>query len=206
MRSRILTLSLVAVAVALLIIATILALTGAPAATKSSAPRPSSDFLHGDLTVSRDLTHEHASRSRAYRDHVVAVKAAKKAARLAKEKAIRLAAARAAQAKAARAAAAVKKQAPVRRSTGGAPAVTSGSVWDRLAMCESGGRWAYNGSSGYDGGLQFSPGTWTAYKLSGYPAYAWQASREQQIAVAERVLASQGWGAWPACSSKLGLR
>lgn len=87
-----------------------------------------------------------------------------------------------------------------------APAQPSGSVWDRLAQCESGGNWAYNGSSGYDGGLQFHPNTWNAYKPSGYPAYAYQASREQQIAVAERVLASQGWDAWPACSRKLGLR
>lgn len=82
----------------------------------------------------------------------------------------------------------------------------TGSVWDRLAQCESGGRWGYNGPSGYDGGLQFSPSTWRAYGGSQYAAYAWQASRLQQIAVAERVQAGQGWGAWPACSRKLGLR
>ena len=82
----------------------------------------------------------------------------------------------------------------------------SGSVWDRLAQCESGGRWDYNGGSGYDGGLQFLPRTWTAYKPSGYPAYAWQASREQQIAVAVKVQSDQGWGAWPACTRKLGIR
>jgi hypothetical protein len=79
------------------------------------------------------------------------------------------------------------------------------SVWDRLAQCESGGNWSYDGPSGFDGGLQFHPGTWSAYRLPGYPAFAYQASREQQIAVAERVLASQGWGAWPACSAALGL-
>lgn len=79
------------------------------------------------------------------------------------------------------------------------------STWDALAGCESGRDWSYNGSSGFDGGLQFEPGTWSAHKLPGYPAYAYQASREQQIAVAERVLGSQGWGAWPACSAKLGL-
>jgi hypothetical protein len=79
-------------------------------------------------------------------------------------------------------------------------------VWDRLAQCESGGQWNYNGPSGFDGGLQFHPGTWSAYRLPGYPAYAYLASRVQQIRVAERVLASQGWGAWPACSAMLGLR
>ena len=79
-------------------------------------------------------------------------------------------------------------------------------VWDRLAQCESGGNWSYNGPSGFDGGLQFHPGTWSAYRLPGYPAYAYQATREMQIRVAERVLASQGWGAWPACSAMLGLR
>lgn len=87
-----------------------------------------------------------------------------------------------------------------------APAVSNGSVWDRLAECESNQRWSYNGGSGFDGGLQFHPNTWSAYKPAGYPAYAYQATRAQQIAVAEKVLASQGWGAWPACSRKLGLR
>lgn len=80
------------------------------------------------------------------------------------------------------------------------------TVWDRLAECESGGRWAYNGSSGFDGGLQFHPQTWSAYRLRGYPRFAWQAPRWKQICVALRVLWDQGWGAWPACSRKLGLR
>lgn len=78
--------------------------------------------------------------------------------------------------------------------------------WNAVASCESGGRWDYNGSSGFDGGLQFHPGTWTAYRLPSYPAYAYQASAYQQVQVAERVLAAQGWGAWPVCSRKLGLR
>ena len=87
-----------------------------------------------------------------------------------------------------------------------APAQPSGSVWDRLAQCESNGDWDYNGASGFDGGLQFHPDTWTAYKPADYPAYAYEATRAQQILVAERVLAAQGWGAWPACSAELGLR
>ncbi|SDR91618.1 Uncharacterized conserved protein YabE, contains G5 and tandem DUF348 domains [Friedmanniella luteola] len=84
-----------------------------------------------------------------------------------------------------------------------APSVASGSVWDRLAQCESGGNWSINTGNGFYGGLQFTPSTWRAYGGSGMPH---QASREQQIAVAQKVQAGQGWGAWPACTSKLGIR
>ncbi|TSD96617.1 transglycosylase family protein [Skermania sp. ID1734] len=79
------------------------------------------------------------------------------------------------------------------------------SDWDRLAQCESGGNWGINTGNGYQGGLQFSPSTWRANGGGQYAATANQATREQQIAVAENVLASQGWGAWPSCSSSLGL-
>jgi resuscitation-promoting factor RpfB len=79
----------------------------------------------------------------------------------------------------------------------------SGStVWDQLAQCESGGNWAINTGNGYYGGLQFTLSTWQAYGGSGYPHHA---SRETQIAVAERVQNGQGWGAWPACAAELGL-
>ena len=84
-----------------------------------------------------------------------------------------------------------------------APAVASGSTWDQLAQCESGGNWAINTGNGYYGGLQFSLSTWQAFGGTGMPN---QNSREQQIAIASKVQASQGWGAWPACSAKLGLR
>lgn len=95
-------------------------------------------------------------------------------------------------------------------TTQSAPTTPYG-VWDRLAQCESHGEWDYGphsnwGSGIYEGGLQFHPNTWDAYKLAGYPAAAYQATREQQIVVGERVLAAQGWGAWPACSRELGLR
>ena len=80
------------------------------------------------------------------------------------------------------------------------------SDWDRLAQCESGGDWSINTGNGYQGGLQFSPSTWAAYGGTQYAASADQASREQQIAVAEKVRAGQGWGAWPACTAKMGLR
>ena len=89
------------------------------------------------------------------------------------------------------------------RSTQGTSSSVGGSVWDRLAQCESGGNWGTNTGNGYSGGLQFAPGTWRANGGSGS---AHGASRAEQIRVAERVKASQGWGAWPACSAKLGLR
>jgi hypothetical protein len=79
------------------------------------------------------------------------------------------------------------------------------SDWDRLAQCESGGNWGINTGNGYQGGLQFSQSTWRAHGGGEYAATANQASRDEQIAVAEKVLASQGWGAWPSCSSNLGL-
>lgn len=80
------------------------------------------------------------------------------------------------------------------------------SDWDRLAQCESGGNWAINTGNGFQGGLQFSPSTWNAHGGQQYAASANHATREQQIAVAERVLGTQGWGAWPSCSASLGLR
>jgi uncharacterized protein YabE (DUF348 family) len=87
--------------------------------------------------------------------------------------------------------------------TKAAPAVADGSVWDRLAQCEAGGNWAINTGNGYYGGLQFNPGTWRAYGGQGLPH---QNSREQQIAIGEKVrAASGGFGAWPGCASKLGL-
>ena len=82
-----------------------------------------------------------------------------------------------------------------------------GSVWDRLAACESGGNWSYPPvSGGYSGGIMFYIGTWRAMGGTAYAPDAYLATREQQIAVAEKVLASGGWGQWPGCSSKLGLR
>jgi hypothetical protein len=81
-----------------------------------------------------------------------------------------------------------------------------GSVWDSLAQCEAGGNWATHTANGYSGGLQFAHSTWTGFGGGEFAPMAWQASREEQIIVAERVLASSGWGAWPACSRKLGLR
>jgi len=79
-----------------------------------------------------------------------------------------------------------------------APLPPSGDVdWDAIAQCESGGRWDLD--STYDGGLQFHPDTWLGYGGGAYSRYAWQATREQQIAIAEKVLDGQGPGAWPNC-------
>lgn len=80
--------------------------------------------------------------------------------------------------------------------------VASGSVWDELAHCESGGNWAINTGNGFYGGLQFTIGSWAAMGGSGLPS---DASRSEQIARAQSLQAVQGWGAWPACSAKLGL-
>jgi len=87
--------------------------------------------------------------------------------------------------------------------TKAAPVVAGGGVWDLLAKCEAGGNWAINTGNGYYGGLQFNAGTWRAYGGQGMPH---QNSREQQIAIGEKVVAaSGGFGAWPGCASKLGL-
>ncbi|MFC7492685.1 MULTISPECIES: ubiquitin-like domain-containing protein [unclassified Nocardioides] len=92
---------------------------------------------------------------------------------------------------------AVGTKAPAANFAGG------NTVWDSLAQCESGGNWAINTGNGYYGGLQFSLGTWQANGGSGLPS---NASRETQIAIATKVRdASGGYGAWPACSAKLGL-
>jgi len=76
--------------------------------------------------------------------------------------------------------------------------------WDALAQCESGGRWNISTGNGYYGGLQFSASTWAGYGGTQYASTAAGATREQQIAIAQRVLASQGAGAWPACTAKTG--
>lgn len=78
--------------------------------------------------------------------------------------------------------------------------------WDRLAVCESGGRWNINTGNGYYGGLQFSASSWAYAGGTRYAARADLATKAQQIATANRLLAVQGWRAWPACTAKLGMR
>ncbi|MET0763441.1 MAG: transglycosylase family protein [Blastococcus sp.] len=97
----------------------------------------------------------------------------------------------------------------------GAAALTYGGVlagpaqaapphdWDGVAHCESSGNWSINTGNGYYGGLQFSQSTWAAYGGLAYAPRADLATKDQQIAVAERTLVGQGIGAWPACGRYL---
>ncbi|GAC68628.1 resuscitation-promoting factor [Gordonia soli] len=87
----------------------------------------------------------------------------------------------------------------------GAPFVPVG-VWDALAHCEATGNWAINSGNGFFGGVQFDQNTWERWGGLEYADRADLATREEQIAVAKKTQAAQGWGAWPSCSSKLGLR
>lgn len=147
------------------------------------------DFLH-DATVMAEVEN-----SRKFWGYVEGVQQARAAE-----------AARAEEA--ARAAEAAEQAAPAAEPERPAPAPQAaptggGGRWDALAQCESGGNWSINTGNGYYGGLQFSLQTWQAFGGSGMPH---ENSPGAQIAVAERVLASQGWGAWPSCSSQLGYR
>ncbi len=85
---------------------------------------------------------------------------------------------------------------------GQAAAATDGE-WDQVARCESGGNWGINTGNGYYGGVQFTAGTWASHGGGEYAPSAQLATRDQQIAVAERVLATQGRGAWPVCGGPL---
>jgi len=78
------------------------------------------------------------------------------------------------------------------------------SQWDNVAQCESGGNWHINTGNGYYGGLQFASSTWVNYGGQHYASRADLASKSEQITIAEKVLASQGWGAWPVCSQRRG--
>lgn len=80
-----------------------------------------------------------------------------------------------------------------------------GNVWDRMADCESGGDWDINTGNGFYGGLQFWHPTWQSFGGQDFAPYAHQATKLQQITVAQRVLQAQGPGAWPVCSVRAGL-
>jgi resuscitation-promoting factor RpfA len=86
-------------------------------------------------------------------------------------------------------------------TAGSAHAATN---WDAIAQCESGGNWSINTGNGFYGGLQFTSSTWAAYGGTAYASQANLASRDAQIAVAEKVLAGQGIGAWPVCGARAG--
>jgi resuscitation-promoting factor RpfB len=109
-------------------------------------------------------------------------------------------AAREAERAAAAAAQARQQSAPSQYSPSGT------SVWDSIAQCESNGNWSINSGNGFYGGVQFTLQSWQYVGGTEFAPMPHQASREQQIIAAERLLAKQGWGAWPACSRRLGLR
>ena len=79
------------------------------------------------------------------------------------------------------------------------------TVWDKVALCESGGNWKINTGNGYYGGLQFSSRTWSGFGGKTYASKAHKAKKSEQIAIARRVLAVQGRGAWPTCGRRAGL-
>lgn len=194
-----------ALLVAVLIPAIALADKGAPKRRRSSPPKYQVVANYVDLTVLLErnsmytpsgMQAERASRLQARYERKLRERRRRR--RQAKLRAERLARQRAAQA-AQDAPAASAVPAPAPRYT--PPAPSSGSVnWDAIAACESGGRWDLNSGNGFWGGLQFTPGTWFAYgggPFDGSGPFPY--SRSAQIAVAERVLAGQGIGAWPYC-------
>jgi resuscitation-promoting factor RpfA len=89
--------------------------------------------------------------------------------------------------------------------SGALPAQAAITVWDKVAKCESGNRWHISTGNGYYGGLQFSSSTWKAFGGRKYASQAHRATKAEQIAIARRVLAGQGPGAWPTCSRRAGL-
>ncbi|MFE7193485.1 transglycosylase family protein [Kitasatospora sp. NPDC057541] len=89
--------------------------------------------------------------------------------------------------------------------TAGTASAASVATWDKVAQCESGGNWSINTGNGFYGGLQFTSSTWASFGGTGYAARADLATKDQQIAIAEKVLAVQGPGAWPVCSVQAGL-
>ncbi|MFF8771250.1 transglycosylase family protein [Kitasatospora sp. NPDC015120] len=89
--------------------------------------------------------------------------------------------------------------------TAGTASAASVATWDKVAQCESGGNWSINTGNGFYGGLQFTNSTWAAFGGTAFAARADLATKDQQIATAEKVLAVQGPGAWPVCSVQAGL-
>ena len=111
--------------------------------------------------------------------------------------------------KVAAAAAAVGAPVVMAGTASAAPSATvspqSNATWDRLAKCESTNNWDADTGNGFKGGLQFTQSTWKAFGGSKYATSPDDATREEQIAVAKKVQAEQGWNAWPTCAKKLGM-
>jgi hypothetical protein len=155
---------------------------------------------HANYQSVKDMQREREKLiQRASRDYDRAVQKEKERRARVKARAEARASRQAAQAEA-------RAQAQAQQQKSVAQPVSTGSVWDRLAQCESGGNWSINTGNGYYGGLQFSQSTWEGVGGLQYAQRADLASRTQQIAAAEVLLKSSGWGAWPSCASSLGLR
>ncbi|MQS15290.1 LysM peptidoglycan-binding domain-containing protein [Streptomyces kaniharaensis] len=89
--------------------------------------------------------------------------------------------------------------------TSGTASAATVATWDKVAQCESSGNWSINTGNGFYGGLQFTNSTWAAFGGTSFAPRADLATKDQQIAIAEKVLAVQGPGAWPVCSIQAGL-
>jgi hypothetical protein len=190
-------------AVVLPVLPAVVAPTTAVAAPKAAA-QTSVDWLVREARAKTTIAHLAARRAQAAQHaYVTASPANREPRRAAADHARRHAKATATIAHLARAKAdrAVKASQP--RASRSATRTAPAGVWDKLAQCESGGNWRINTGNGYYGGLQFSLSSWRAVGGSGYPHAA---SKAEQILRAERLKAKQGWGAWPACTRKLGLR
>jgi len=87
-----------------------------------------------------------------------------------------------------------------------APGLSDTSVWDTLAQCESGGNWATNTGNGLYGGVQIDQGAWLSNSGGAYAPLPSEATREQQIVIAEKVRAAHGYTPWSSCADNLGLR
>ena len=191
-------------AVVLPILPAVVSPAPAHAAAKPAAAA-SLDYLLRDARAKTTVAHLAKRKAEAARwTYLAATPDRREAARAAAVHAAKHARATGIIAHLARRKAAAAQPAPAKpRASRGSERSTPTGVWDRLAQCESGGNWRINTGNGYYGGLQFSLGSWRAVGGSGYPH---QASRTEQIARGEKLKAKQGWGAWPACTRKLGLR
>ncbi len=180
----------------------------AAAAPEGSASRVASSQTARTAVDSYGLT-QSALQLAQVRTHVVKMDLRKRGAEARRADARRAAARRAAAAQraaeraAARQAAQQQQQPTAAPAPSQAPPAASGAVnWDAIAQCESGGNWSINTGNGYYGGLQFTQQTWEAYGGLSYAPRADLASRAAQIAVAEKVYAAGGLGAWPVCGAQ----
>ena len=197
--------------ISLIVVLTTLSLTAEPQPAQANLqPTAVSQSLAAAMGVTQPTIHTGVAAPPTPRENLVAEKATARRISLAYLEAQRVAAVKRKAVAAAvkrKAVAAVKRKAKANKvtKTNKAKAAPSGSMWNRLAKCEAGGNWHINTGNGYYGGVQFSASTWRAYGGAKFAATADKASREQQIAIAEKVKAAAGMNSWPACSRKLGL-